>query len=86
VNRLGETRRLRRMPPAKRLRLQPLLRRRDELETAIEIQRELDAQQLDQRLVRLGLAAPRRRRWPREYAPVELGVLRHSFAEPVYRR
>jgi hypothetical protein len=75
--------RLRRVPAGKALELQGLLRKRDRLETSIAIQQEVEGQRLDARLARLGFAAPRRRRWPREPSPVTVAgqVLRHSYGE-----
>lgn len=51
--------------------LRAALRKRHVLETAIELEREIDAQRLDERIARAGYPTKRKRRWPRERSPLE---------------
>jgi hypothetical protein len=76
---------LQRIPATKALRLQGLVRERDRIDTSIAITRELESQHLDEQLQRLGFSV-RQRSWPREHAPVTIGVLRHGYGGRVYRR
>jgi hypothetical protein len=62
----------RRVPSGARLeQLRGLLRERDVLSAAIEIEQELAARRLDQRLSRAGYPSERKRHWPRERMSAE---------------